>query len=172
MLSFIWLSILLGLDSFVISFALGPLVPRNKRCAIATAFGVCDAAAIVVGSVLGSPALDALAVLQDRPVLIMMIGYALYVTILARKTTALTLSSSGWLVLPIAACLDNLVARSLVSSAVPLGFAASVMAVTSATMSLAGLLSSETLRQRLVASPGRLAVSSSVIGAALLALVR
>jgi len=68
MLSFIWLSILLGLDSFVISFALGPLVPRNKRYTIATAFGVCDAAAIVVGSVVGSPALDALSVLQDRPV--------------------------------------------------------------------------------------------------------
>jgi RNA-directed DNA polymerase len=79
------------------------LVPRNKRYAIATAFGVCDAAAILVGSVLGSPALDALAVLQDRPVPILMIGYALYVTILARKTPALTLSSLGWLVLPIAA---------------------------------------------------------------------
>jgi hypothetical protein len=148
------------------------LVPRNKRYAIATAFGVCDAAAILVGSVLGSPALDALAVLQDRPVPILMIGYALYVTILARKTPALTLSSLGWLVLPIAACLDNLVAGSLVGGAVPLGFAASVMAVTSATMSLAGLLSSETLRQRLGASPSLLAVSSSVIGAALLVLVR
>jgi hypothetical protein len=167
MFSFVWLPIVLGFDSFVISFVLGPSVRGNKRYAVAAALGICDAAAVALSPVLESPILNALALLQGCALPALMIGYGLYMMALMRKATPSRLSSFGWVLLSIAASLDNLIAGSVVGGAVPLW----VYAVVSTTMSLAGLVSSETLRQRLGAAARPFAIFSWVVGGALLAVV-
>jgi hypothetical protein len=171
MLLFVSLSIMLGFDSFVISFALEPLVRRDTRYAVAAAFGIFDAAAFALSHLLESPTLNALAHSPNLALPVLMIGYGLYVTATARKATPLASNSAGWVLLPIAASLDNLVAGSIVGGVVPLWFDAAVMAVVSAMMSLAGLVLSEILRQRLDIGSGPFVVGSWIIGSALLIVV-
>ena len=169
MLSAIWLSFLLGLDSFVVSFALGPSV-RGRGCyGLAFAFGICDAAAIPLGPVLGSQFLHALAPLQDRALPVLMICYAIYVAVLARSAKTMSLSWPGWLAFPIAASLDNLVAGPFVSGTVTAVVGVSATAIASAAMSLAGLSLSAMFRPRLGVSPAWRSAAPWVLGAALLA---
>ena len=127
--------LLLGLDSLVVSFAIGLTLGR-VYCWLPLAFAVCDGLASWAGAALGLnlQLLGGMSWLGPAVVA----GYGLYVLILAR--TATRLANNAWIVvvLPVCLSLDNLVASSSFPFAVTPSVAV-VLGGLSGVMALAGL---------------------------------
>jgi hypothetical protein len=167
MIAAIWISVLLGADSFVISLGLGPLVAGRKRYTAAAAFGVCDGAAIMIAPHLGTPLASALSALADCALPLLLIAYAVYVAILTLNSRALSAGRAGWLLLPIAASIDNLAAGPLSGSTVVLGAVALMSAFISAAMSLMAFATADALQSSVRLAPERLAAAGLLAAAAL-----
>jgi putative Mn2+ efflux pump MntP len=167
MLSAIWVSMLLGLDSFAVSLGLGPLVGR-KRYAVASAFGVCDGAALLLSPLLSSSVGRTISSFGEGAALVLLIGYAIYVMALARNARALARGWAGWLVLPFATSLDNLAAGPLAGSTVSCVGAAFLGTFISAAMSLAALAIGETVQKRGRMDPSRVAAAGFLLAAGFL----
>jgi putative Mn2+ efflux pump MntP len=168
MLFAIWVSALLGMDSFAVSLGLGPLVQGRRRYVVASAFGLCDGAAILLAPLLSTSIVGAISSFEERALPVLVIAYAIYVAVLTRNAQALARGWLGWLVLPLASSLDNLAAGPLASSAVSIGVAAGLAALISAAMSLAALSLGERLQKSVGLSPGRVAAAGFLVGAAFL----
>jgi putative Mn2+ efflux pump MntP len=168
MLSAIWVSTLLGMDSFVVSLGLGPLVRGRNRYAIASAFGLCDGAAILFAPLFSTSFAGAISSLEERALPVLVIAYAIYVVALTRNARALAQGWAGWLVLPVATSIDNLAAGPLASSTVSIGMVAFFCAFISAAMSLAALAIGETVQKRVPMDPGHVAAAGFLLAAGFL----
>lgn len=155
MLSVIWYSILLGIDGFAVSLGLGPLTECRTRYVVASAFGFCDGLAILLSPLLNASFPSTVSAWAGRMLPILLVAYAIYVLLLARSAKTLTRAWAPWLVLPIATSIDNLAMGGHMSSTVPIGTIAVIAALTSATMSLAGLMSIKMLLTGSKMVPGR-----------------
>ena len=168
MLSTIWVSALLGMDSFAVSLGLGPLVQGRNRYAIASAFGLCDGAAILIAPLLSSSFASAISSLGERALPVLIIAYAIYVVALTRNARALARGWTGWLLLPVAASIDNLAAGPLANGTVSIGVVAFLAAFISAAMSLAALAIGETVQKRVRMDPGNVAAAGFLLAAGFL----
>ncbi len=168
MLSAIWVSALLGMDSFAVSLGPGPLVQGRKRYAVASAFGVCDGAAILLSPLLSSSFAGTISSFGERAVPVLVIAYAIYVVALTRNARALARGWAGWLVLPLATSLDNLAAGPLASGTASIEVVACLAAVISAAMALAALVLGESMQKSLGISPGRIAAAGFLFAAGFL----
>jgi putative Mn2+ efflux pump MntP len=157
MVAAMWFSILLGVDGFVISLGLGPLVEGRQRYRVAMAFGICDGVAIMIAPHLGSSFTSAMSSLADRAPPLLLVAYALYVAMLALRSRALMAGRAGWLVLPVMASLDNLAAGPLLDGTVASCGGVWMSAFISATMSLLALAASGALQKGIRVAPGWLA---------------
>lgn len=165
MLSAIWVSTLLGMDSFVVSLGLGPLVRGRKRYAIASAFGLCDGAAILLAPLFSTSFAGAISSLEERVLPVLVIAYAIYVVALTRNARALAQGWAGWLVLPVATSIDNLAAGPLAGGTVSIGVVAFLCAFISAAMSLAALAIGETVQKRIPINPRNVAAAGFLLAA-------
>jgi hypothetical protein len=92
--------LLLGLDSLIACVAIGAIVDRRWRLPFAAAFGVADAAALLIGAGVGWR------LSTEVPQIVMMAGLGVWLLVVAASMQRLA-ELSVW-VLPLALTLDNL----------------------------------------------------------------
>jgi putative Mn2+ efflux pump MntP len=142
MVQLITAALLLGLDSAVVSFALGTTgVARPRQRRLAFAFGMCDAAASLAGFYIGSAVTGRFDGLAHwiGPVLVAL--YALLVLATARSAGAVAaIARRSWplYLLPVLMSLDNLAFSSSLVHAVPPLACAAVLGIVSGMESVFG----------------------------------
>ena len=137
--------LLLGLDSFLVCFAVGTLPgPLLRRMMLGLSFGVCDGLATWIGCVAGMGLLKSTPARWEWIGPLAVAGYGIYILCVARRCQALParLDTTRWLVLalPLGLSLDNLVAG--VGAGVPAAppvLSALFFGAASGTMALLGL---------------------------------
>jgi putative Mn2+ efflux pump MntP len=169
--------LLLGLDSFAVSLAVGtlPLSPRRRR-GLALSFALCDGLASWLGSTQGS-GLHSLLDDTGRLGLAAVAAYGLYVLALARAARQAPPAGAGggyWMVLGLPVCLslDNLVAAGPDLPGVPAALTAAVLGALSGCLALLGLSAGAALARRLPARAGWLGGGLLLLVAATLACVQ
>ncbi len=155
MLPVIWYSLLLGIDGLAVSMALGPLTERRTRYVIASAFGVCDGAAVLLSPFASASFTATAAGSAARLRLILLLTYAVFVLLLARNTRKLTSVWGGWFLLPIATSIDNLATGVHLLGSDPTVIVAVTAALMSGGLSLLGLTSGAALGKLSELAPGR-----------------
>lgn len=125
---------LLSFDSLIVSLALGPLLHRlSARLGLALAFGVCDALAVVIGSVFGWRLSEGW---SGQVGTMLVLFYGLYVLALAAWSRPVAKRWPIWL-LPLFMSLDNLAFGA--TRTVSLEFAL-LSGIVSGSMALLGLM--------------------------------
>src|SRR5262249_10956975 len=107
------LGTVLGIDSFLVGTALGPVIrERRRRWALALAFGVCDGLALLVGFQVGPPAGVSLAWCEWAGVVAVGLYGVLVLFAAAWGRVAAADGRARWLplILPFVMSLDNLAA--------------------------------------------------------------
>jgi putative Mn2+ efflux pump MntP len=159
---------LLGVDSFVVSAALGPMFkPSGPGWRMAVAFGACDAIAFVIGSAFCGAAWIGQVTGPTLPAAVL--AYGLYVLAAARWSSH-RVSTRPVYLLPVLMSFDNLVDSLLAGppgggvfgQALLLGFA-------SGALSLLGLVAGRLLFAKL-ARPGPASSGAALIAVSLLLL--
>jgi putative Mn2+ efflux pump MntP len=159
------LALFLGLDSLRASFALAAAgLVRVQPFRLSVTFGICDAAASLVGLALGASLLEPARGVLDGLGPLVLAGCAAYV-VLARPCPQAGSEGDPWATVagvPLALSLDNLlVGAALGVHGFPIAAAVLVLGATSALLSLVGFALGR------VAGP-RLTVRTELAGAALL----
>jgi putative Mn2+ efflux pump MntP len=146
--------LLLGVDSFLVCFAVAALLERSaERRRLALAFGICDGLASLIGSVVGVDRLRSALDWSEWLGPAAVAGYGLYVLYVAWRCRRLAkdTDTTGRLVfvLPICLSLDNLVigAGSGASAASPF-LVASTFGVMSGGLALLGIWVGSDLKSR------------------------
>ena len=160
--SFLFIGLVLGLDSFLVSVPLGAMdLSRSRRRRLALSFAVCDGLATGVGGFLPLAGIRTFHAEPSWIVPALVAGYGLYVLLLGWRTSAaVSRGRSGMLAfaLPLLLSLDNIVSSSGAGGGVreSVGNAVAVGAV-SGGMSLLGLMCGAATIGRMFAAPFRLA---------------
>jgi putative Mn2+ efflux pump MntP len=159
------LALFLGLDSLRASLALAAAgLVRAQPLRLSVSFGICDAAASLVGLALGASLLEPARVVLDGFGPLVLVGCAVYV-VLARPRTQGGSYQDPWTTVagvPLALSVDNLlVGAALGVHGLPIVVSALVLGATSALLSLVGFALGR------VAGPW-LTVRTELAGAALL----
>lgn len=144
MTTLLLLALTLSLDSFRVSLGLGATRLRPARQAqIALAFGLCDAAAPLVGLMVGQSLVEYFGARVEYLGPLVLCAYGAYVIYVARRCEGEDAAEeSRWIVLglPLSMSLDNLIAgTSLGMIGFPLWLSVAVIGAMSSLMSLAGL---------------------------------
>lgn len=143
------LGLVLSLDSFRVSLALGALnlLPR-RQAQIVLAFGLCDGIAPLIGLLIGQSIVTQVGPWVEHLGPVMLCAYGIYVIYAARRQQDNEAQEEPrWMVLglPLSLSLDNLIAgTSLGMTRFPILISVCVIGAMSALMSLAGLLLGKT----------------------------
>jgi manganese efflux pump family protein len=142
MIAMIFLGLVLGLDSFRASLAMGSSgLGAARKVRIALAFGVCDGVAPLVGLALNRATIVYIASWSELIAPALLIGFGAYV-LLKRLEDEHGELNGGWAILgvPLFLSLDNLVAGfGLGTLGPPVVLSAIVISALSGAMSVAGL---------------------------------
>jgi manganese efflux pump family protein len=138
----ILLGVVLGLDSFRASLALGTMRPGVARqLRLALAFGLCDGVAPLLGLALGPTLRDLLSAWAGILGPALLVAYGVYSVVIPRGTGDADPDRDGWMALgiPLFLSLDNLVAGfALGMMKTPIVPSAAAIGAISGLMSLAG----------------------------------
>ena len=150
----ILLGLVLGLDSFRVSAGLGSLnLHPSRRKRIALAFGICDAAASLVGMALGHSMIELTGRWTAIVGPLVLSCYGLYVLYLAWRCKEFGAADNDlWLVygIPVSLSLDNLVAGAGIGMLdFPVLLSALILGLISGLMSVAGMRLGSAIGKRL-----------------------
>ena len=128
--------LLLGIDSLIACIAIGAIVDRRWRLPLAATFGIADAAGFLIGAGVGWQLSEGVTAFLSAATLV---ALGLYLVIVAAGMQRVAASWPVWVV-PWALTLDNIAYGVAGDSTAPLLQQAGEQALSSALMSLAGLL--------------------------------
>jgi putative Mn2+ efflux pump MntP len=144
MAKLLFLAFALGLDTFIVSIALGPMgLGRAAKRNLVLLFAFCDGAASLAGGVLAARWLKDVGVLFAKVEASVLCLYAILIIALGwyARAAAKPPRDANWLyALPFVLCLDNFMSGlSFSATSVPVLVLAAIVGVSTALMSLVGL---------------------------------